>query len=991
MVFSPNNIVKEHILNAVQKIENDHMSLIPSTKYEVIINEKRYPPKEILRYAHEEYNGEKIWEYKGGRGTNRVLEKLGFEIVTKTPEDAPILKLIEDYKTILRETRLKGEIYKWELIQKYRGRPNLDATNFPNEIKSIDYANLIYHNAKAVLNNIANEKPEEYRQALKNLFNEQTPIYERIEKFDKEVLRIYREMGQTLGTHHDERTISTFLTFHNPEKYTFYKDSFYRKYCQFIGVPAQKKGNKFCHYLELISDLINEYLVEDDELLELVEEILPEDSFKDENHLLLAQDILFQSFEKSSLNYWIFQCNPSDFDFESAMNKDVVDNWTIKAHKDKIKPNDKVIIWLTGKKSGCYALAQVTSEPHFVEHSSDDEFWKSDFVSNFVCDIQITHNLVNNPILSEQIKNSKGFENFKGGTQGTNFSATQEEFNLIMNMVEHSPSRRFWLYSPGENARFWDEFYEKGLMAIGWEYLGDLSSYNSKQEISEKLKILENSSRDNRNNSTANFQFAKEISVGDIVIPKRGKSEYLGYGVVTSDYFFDDSRTEYKSCRKIDWKKKGVWTEDQGKIVLKTLTDITKYPDYVERLKQLIGIEQDEVKPPILTKSPLNQILYGPPGTGKTYNTIEKAVEIINGKSGDSHKENKRIFDELRKKGQIEFVTFHQNYSYEDFVVGIFPDVSAGNLRFDKKEGIFKNISDKAKQNWLASTENSQINFDFDFVFNKFFAELFEEEITEVEIPMRRPNHQFKVTSIDLDNGKIKFTKQSGGTGHDLLIKNVKAIYDGTLIYGFDGIGVYYYPLVDKLKEFAETLKPLNQKEELKNFVLIIDEINRANISKVFGELVTLLEDDKRLGEINELKVTLPNGETDFGVPPNLYVIGTMNTADKSIALIDIALRRRFEFIGFYPKYDLIESEEANLLQAINAAIFERKKSADYLIGHAYFMQKKSIENVLKYKILPLLMEYFAGKTDIVSGLFNDTDWEISYDLITYDWTIQNR
>lgn len=1000
MVFSPNSITQEHILNAVEKIENERLALIPSTKYEVIINEKRYPPKEILRYAHEQFNGEKMWKYRGGRNTNQILERLGFKIVAKTPEESPILKLIEDYKILLKETRLNDEIYKWELIQKYRGRPNLDADDLYKELKSINYFNLMFHTAKAVSLHIAKEKPDEYRRQLKELFDENIPLGERVNNFINGTLQIYRELNDTYGTHHDERTISAFLTFFDPTKYTFFKDSFYKKYCSVIGVTPQKKDNKYTHYLELIDDLINEHLIEDEELLKLVEEILPADVFDDKNHLILAQDFLYQSFDKTTLNYWIFQCNPNDFDFEAAIKNEVVDNWTVKAHKDKIKPKDKVIIWQTGKKSGCYALAEVTSEPHFVEQSSDDEFWKTDNQSNFVCDIKITHNLINNPILSEQIRKAKGFENFKGGTQGTNFTSSQEEYNLILNMINHSPEKRFWLYAPGENARFWDEFYENGIMAIGWEELGDLNNYQTQQEIADKLDEIENETKNRPNDSLANFQFANDIAVGDIIFSKKGRNEIIGYGVVSSDYYFDESRQFFNSCRKVDWKKKGSWIEKEGNLVLKTLTDITKYPtsipgykNYVDRILHLIDFYEkaDESSEKVTMNVPLNQILYGPPGTGKTYNTIEKAVEIINGKSAGSHEENKKTFDELRKKGQIEFVTFHQNYSYEDFVVGIFPDVSAGNLRFDKKEGIFKKISDKAKQNWLASKDEREINLDFDFVFNKFFAQLFEEEITEVEIPMRRQDHTFKITSIDLDNGRIKFTKKSGGTGHDLLIKNVKAIYEGTLDYGLEGLGVYYYPLVDELKNFAGTLKAFGQKEELKNFVLIIDEINRANISKVFGELITLLEEDKRLGEINELKVTLPNGETDFGVPPNLYVIGTMNTADKSIALIDIALRRRFEFVGFYPNYNVIESDAAELLQAINTAIFERKKSADYLIGHAYFMQNKSIENILEYKILPLLMEYFAGKTDIVSGLFSDTDWKISYNPTTYDWTIQNR
>lgn len=177
----------------------------------------------------------------------------------------------------------------------------------------------------------------------------------------------------------------------------------------------------------------------------------------------------------------------------------------------------------------------------------------------------------------------------------------------------------------------------------------------------------------------------------------------------------------------------------------------------------------------------------------------------------------------------------------------------------------------------------------------------------------------------------------------------------------------------------------------MKNFVLIIDEINRANISKVFGELITLLEDDKRLGGSNELKITLPNGEKEFGVPPNLYIIGTMNTADKSIALIDIALRRRFEFVGYYPDYESLEPEAATLLQKINEEIYKLKNSADYLIGHAYFMKDKAIETTLRNKVVPLLMEYFSGKTRIVSDIFNDTDWSVSYNTTTFNWEILKR
>ncbi len=283
-----------------------------------------------------------------------------------------------------------------------------------------------------------------------------------------------------------------------------------------------------------------------------------------------------------------------------------------------------------------------------------------------------------------------------------------------------------------------------------------------------------------------------------------------------------------------------------------------------------------------------NIVLFGPPGTGKTYNTIDRAVEIIMGSKG-SHEENKPVFDSLRKEGRIEFITFHQNYSYEDFMIGIRPDLNEMSiLKFKRWEGIFYRLCKEAERNYFNWKDQQQGN-----------------------------------------------------------------------------------------------------KENVQHFVLVIDEINRANISRVFGELITLLEEDKRIGARNELRITLPNGEKEFGIPPNLHLIGTMNTADKSIALVDIALRRRFEFVGYFPDYSKLEESVGDLLKAINKEIFARKKSADYLIGHAYFMAEPDTTKVLKTKIIPLLMEYFSSKTEIVEEIFKSSGWRIKYDVEKYEWLIQ--
>lgn len=412
---------------------------------------------------------------------------------------------------------------------------------------------------------------------------------------------------------------------------------------------------------------------------------------------------------------------------------------------------------------------------------------------------------------------------------------------------------------------------------------------------------------------------------------------------------------------------------------------------------------------------PLNTILYGPPGTGKTYNSIDKAVAIATGSSSD-HISNKMKFDDLRKQGQIEFVTFHQNYSYEDFMVGIRPNVSetTSELSFKKHYGIFYEIAKRARENYDNSLKDEQTISRENWVNTKFeeFKEYVESEIEENgkfaiknNVSIYSVEDEVFIYTGEKENGDL-WKNQRIGMHYDALIniyladvqnrqdlkklENVPSLEKQHATYTFELIEKFRQFLKEKGYKFqAKTV----QKEPLKNFVLIIDEINRANISKVFGELITLLEDDKRLGNPNELKITLPNGEKEFGVPPNLYIIGTMNTADKSIALIDIALRRRFEFIGYYPdcENEKLKPEAKTLLQKINEEIYKLKNSADYLIGHAYFMKDEAIETTLRTKVIPLLMEYFSGKTKIVSDIFSETNWKVQYDTTKFNWSISQR
>lgn len=773
----------------------------------------------------------------------------------------PVAELISKYKELIEKTHFDGETYKWELTKRYHNRPDVDAPDFTAEISDIEFSNLIYLMGITVSKHISRERPEEYRKAFKNLFNESEPLTKRINQFELEVLRIYREFvpEEKYGTYHDERTVSTFLAFHDSNRYPFFKDGFYRRYCKLTGIQPEPKGRKYEHYVHLLNEFIKNYILTDKELLELKNRFLPAEEYLDNNHYILAQDILYQMLDKSK--------------------------------------QDAVRYWRVGTTAG--------------------------------------------------------------------------------------------------DKSYWDVMLQNNYISIGWSELGDLSQkkIKNRNDIAAIFKSLDVYS-DNKGLLTRKsgevFNFCNEMKSGDIVLAQDG-STVLAIGEIMDDYCYDEEAF-FPHYRPVDWRviNPTDFLNETGKLT--TVFPITK-PEIIDKINDFLG--QKEIKPPVIDNQisiQKNIILYGPPGTGKTYNSIDKAVEIAASDrfAPNDHDANKLIFDELRKSGQIEFVTFHQNYSYEDFVVGISPDVTSGSLRFEKREGIFKILADKARQNWMSATLKEKDEIDFSYVFNSFFKALIEEEVPEVEIPMKSRNYSFKITSIDIDEGRIRFTKKSGGTGHDLLVKNVKRIYEDTLDYAPEGLGVYYYPLNDKLKEFANNLKPQKSgTEHLKNFVLVIDEINRANISKVFGELITLLEDDKRLGADNELKVTLPNGEKEFGIPQNLYIIATMNTADKSIALIDIALRRRFEFIGYYPKYDGYAQEACNLLKIINSNIFDKKKSPDYLIGHAYFMKNQPIETVLRNKVLPLLMEYFSGKIEIVREIFSGSNWTVNYDSTSYSWVIK--
>jgi 5-methylcytosine-specific restriction protein B len=555
---------------------------------------------------------------------------------------------------------------------------------------------------------------------------------------------------------------------------------------------------------------------------------------------------------------------------------------------------------------------------------------------------------------------------------------------------------QYWLYAPGENARLWDEFYEKGIMGLGWDKLGDIRQFETKEDIKKALVDIKGGDGSKKNDVGAIFDFLNTIRIGDYIIAKRGMNEIIGYGIVTSDYEYDSSRSEYQKIRKVDWKKRGEWSVD-FRLVLKTLTNITDYNSehtdfefYHQRLMALMSDDSSEkttisISPAM--QHPLNTIFYGPPGTGKTYHTVQRAAEIIEGRTISSHSEALAIFKQ-NLHDRIEFITFHQNYSYEDFIQGLRPDTRDENdqLLFTKSDGVFKKIADRALKN-LHESKKKPIEIsrekDFEQALQDFIEHLNENDgifkitdncrisgITDTAFRYGGENWSQQAQGRLMKFNDLKsFFKQNVQTRKEISqITDVSALAVQHATYFF---GVY--------QEILKYLKPGASAPsidlERKNYVIVVDEINRANISRVFGELITLIEPDKRSDGAIPLEVKLPSGDR-FMIPSNLYIIGTMNTADKSIALLDIALRRRFEFESMYPKYEMDGKplDNAEILRKINEQII-KTKGYDFQIGHAYFMGKnESLQQRMNNKVIPLLLEYYMNDEKEVRTMLGEKE-----------------
>ena len=389
-----------------------------------------------------------------------------------------------------------------------------------------------------------------------------------------------------------------------------------------------------------------------------------------------------------------------------------------------------------------------------------------------------------------------------------------------------------------------------------------------------------------------------------------------------------------------------------------------------------------------------NIILQGAPGTGKTYNTAALALSICGETIPEMHEDVMKRYGELQKEGRIGFCTFHQSMDYEDFVEGIKPKTENGAISYDVEDGIFKALSDKARENYEDSQKTIEVLQRQKSIQDKMYDFLQKALENRTEF-LTRLGYKFIITEITDKNIIVSIiTENNIATGEpiknstptislseltELLEKEVALNEIGDIPAYFNrktklSRDYYTFYIANEINKIKT--KNVNvQKTELQNFVLIIDEINRGNVSKIFGELITLLEADKRIGGEHPIKVTLPYSKESFGVPSNLYIIGTMNTTDRSVGNIDYAVRRRFAFVTLKAEIELVEQNSiptaVELFKSVESFLKKNRIDMDLddlMVGHSYLFAKDENELALKwqYEILPLLNEYI--KDNIINA-----------------------
>ena len=570
-------------------------------------------------------------------------------------------------------------------------------------------------------------------------------------------------------------------------------------------------------------------------------------------------------------------------------------------------------------------------------------------------------------------------------------------------------SVNYWMYAPGENASKWLECQEEGIICIGWDKLGDVSKYRTREDVRSEIKKYYPTNGSAKNDSLAVWQFSHEMKEGDIVFAKKGRNTIIGRGVVDSEYMFDDDLSEYKHIRIVNWTDVGEWKTDDLH-AMKTLTNVTRYKEYVEGLNNLIEGKEPKIKSADkqywwLTGSPK----YWSPSTD--WELGEDIDYTLYNEKGNK----RRVFKHFTEARPGDIVIAYEATPVLQIVaIGRVVSETDGEVLYIRK------IEELMSPVPYSEILTNPILKDSEPVMNRCQGSLFkltQDEYDEIMRLIRKDNPEPVVNEEeDIEEyapyrdedflKEVYMNKKDYERLKELLLRKKNLILQGA-----PGVGKTFaakklaYAIMGEKNDKRVKIVQFHQNYSYEDFVLgykpnenggfelkegifyqfckkaaadkdneyffIIDEINRGNLSKIFGELLMMIEKDYR-----DTPIQLSYADRRFAVPSNVYLIGMMNTADRSLAMIDYALRRRFSFFEMKPAFensgfkDYIKNlRDIRLEKLIQALIALNKVIADddslgtgFCIGHSYLCDLESdydLVSIVEYDIIPMLREYW--------------------------------
>ena len=577
--------------------------------------------------------------------------------------------------------------------------------------------------------------------------------------------------------------------------------------------------------------------------------------------------------------------------------------------------------------------------------------------------------------------------------------------------------KSYWIYSLGENASKWQECQEEGLMCIGWDKLGDLSEYDSREEVRSEIKNYYPTDGNAKNDSLAVWQFANEMKPGDIVFAKKGLTKIIGRGIVKSDYIFDNKRNDFKHVRKVEWTNVGEWISTEQS-AMKTLTNITKYKDYVERLNNLIGVNKT-VKSNDFTGKQYWWLTGSPKywSPSKDWELGEDIDYTLYNEKGNKRRVFKHFLE--AKPGDL-VIAYESTPKLQIVALGRVVSETDGEVLYIRKtEELLSPVPYDVIQ-------NDPILKPSEPVMNRCQGSLFkltQVEYDEIMRLVRKDNPEPVIDDEGDDEEEYApywdedFLKEVYMKEKDYeRLKELLLRKKNLILQGAPGVGKTYaakrlaYAIMGEKNDNRVKIVQFHQNYSYEDFVLgykpnenggfelkegifyqfckkaatdkyneyffIIDEINRGNLSMIFGELLMMIEKEYR-----NTPVQMSYADRRFAVPSNVYLIGMMNTADRSLAMIDYALRRRFSFLEMKPafdnavfKYNIIKKHDTHLDKLVNALIDLNKVIAEddslgtgFCIGHSYLCDlgdDYDLESIVEYDIIPMLREYWFDNNE---------------------------